>query len=177
MSLPNDYINGSLQHRATFLSFPKSIKADTLSFFLFDNGVSKKIGGDFQEPQAIGSMRVFRGKSRTVVGLRYQVDDRKEKNPTVDTTKIVTVLLENINGEWTEATDSLIPKASVDLAYESLIKNYQMKDVKREDVWIETQLGIDKSGIAQVIRIKRDTSVTDFKWFKWNGGSFVESEY
>ena len=133
------------------------------------------IGGNFQEPQAIGSMRVFRGKSSTIIGLRYQVNDRREKNPTVDTTKIITVLLENKNGKWTNVTESKMPKVSADYAYKVLIEDYQMKDVKKENVWVETQLGIDKNGLAAVARIKGDTSVTSLKWFKWTGKDFVES--
>ncbi len=176
MSLPNEYVNGTAKEREAFLSFPDSIKADTLSFFIFENGISKKIGGNFQKPQAVGSMRVFRGKSSTIIGLRYQVDDRTEKNPTVDTTKIITVLLENKNGKWTDVTQSKMPKVSADYAYQVLTKDYQMKDLKKENVWVETQLGIDKSGLAAVARIKGDTSVTSLKWFKWNGLRFIESE-
>lgn len=176
MSLPNDYVSGNAKQRAAFLSFPGTIKADTLSFFIYENGISKKIGGDFVKPQAIGSMRVFRGKSSTFVGLRYQVDDRTEKNPTVDTTKIITLLLENKNGKWTDVTDSKMPKVSAEHAYKVLVEDYQMKDLKKEDVWVETQLGIEKSGLAAVARIKGDTSVTSLKWFKWNGSDFIESE-
>jgi hypothetical protein len=160
MSLPSEYVIGTAKQRAAFLSFPDTIKPDTLSFFIYEGGISKKLGGNFQEPQAIGSMRVFRGKSSTIIGLRYQVDDRREKNPTVDTTKIITVLLENKNGKWTNVTESKMPKVSADYAYKILI---------------ETQLGIDKNGLAAVARIKGDTSVTSLKWFKWTGKDFVES--
>lgn len=177
MQLPNDYINGSKAEKATFLSFPDSIKTDTLSFFISENAVPKKIAGDFQVPQSIGSMRVFRGKSSIIVGLRYQVDNRKEQNPTVDTTKVITVLLEYKGGKWTDVTDSKMPKVSADYAYKVLSENFQMKGLKKEDVWVETQLGIDKSGLAAVARIKGDTSVTDLKWFKWTGKNFVEAEY
>lgn len=176
MSLPNEYVSGNAKQRAAFLSFPDTIKADTLSFFIFENGISKKIGGDFVKPQAIGSMRVFRGKSSTFVGLRYQVDDRTEKNPTVDTTKIITFLLENKNGKWTDVTESKMPKVSAEHAYKVLVEDYQMKDLKKENVWVETQLGIEKSGLAAVARIKGDTSVTSLKWFKWNGSDFIESK-
>lgn len=177
MLLPNEYINGNATEKAKFLSFPDSIKTDTLSFFISENAVPKKIAGNFQVPQALGSMRVFRGKSSLFVGLRYQVDDRKEQNPTVDTTKIVTVLLEYKGGKWTNVTDSKMPKVSAEYAYKVLSEKFQMKDLKKEDVWVETQLGIEKSGLAAVARIKGDTSVTDLKWFKWTGKNFVEAEY
>lgn len=177
LQLPSDYINGTAKEKTAFLSFPDSIKRDTLSFFISESAVPKKIAGNFQVPQALGTMRVFRGKSSLFVGLRYQVDDRKEQNPTVDTTKVITVLLEYKGGKWTDVTDSKMPKVSAEYAYKVLSEKFQMKNLKKEDVWVETQLGIDKSGLAAVARIKGDTSVTDLKWFKWTGKNFVEAEY
>ncbi len=176
MSLPNDYVVGTAKERATFLTFPKSVKADFLTFIMTENAVPKTIAGDFKEPQAIGNLRVFRSKSSTIVGLRYQVGDGKEVNPTVDTTKIITVLLENKGGKWTNVTEAMLPKVSVDDAYKVLTEDFQMKDVKKEDVWIETQVSKDKSGLMTFARIKGDDSITALKFFKWTGTEFIEAE-
>jgi hypothetical protein len=175
MSLPNEYINGTAKERATFLTFPKSIKTDFLSFMITENAVPKMIAGDFKEPQSIGDLRVFRGKSSTIVGLRYQIGDGKEMNPTPDTTKIITVLLERKGGKWMDVTESMLPKVSSDYAHKVLTENFKM-NVKAEDVWVETQISKDKNGLLTVARIKGNDAVTTLKWFKWNGQDFVETE-
>jgi hypothetical protein len=176
MSLPNDYVSGTAKQRAMFLTFPKSIKPDFLTFMMTEEDVPKMLAGDFKQPQAIGDLRVFRGKTSTIAALRYQVGDGKEANPTTDTTKIITVLLENKAGKWTDVTDSMMPKVSVDDAYKVLTENFQI-NVKKEDVWVETQVGKDKSGLQTVARIKGNDSVTTLKWFKWTGKDFVEAVY
>ncbi len=176
MSLPNEYINGTKAERESALIFPNSIKSDFLTFMVSDELVSKNLAGDFKEPEGLGEMRIFRGKSRIVVGLRYQIGDAQEANPTVDSVKIVTVLLEYKAKKWTNITDSLSPKVSIDEAYQMLIQFPETKDVKKESVWIETQVSKDKSGLILLGRIKGSDSVTNLKFFKWNGISFVESE-
>jgi hypothetical protein len=174
MALPNDYVVGTAKARAAYLAFPKSIKPDFLSFMITDQAVPKMIAGDFKEPQSIGDMRVFRGKTSTIVGLRYQIGDGKEQNPTTDTTKILTYLLEYKAGKWTNVTDSLLPKISVDDAFQVLSQG--MKDLKKEDVWIETQVSKDRNGLLSLARVKGDDSITPLKFFKWNGAKFVETE-
>ncbi len=174
MSLPNDYVNGTAKQRATFLAFPKSVKPDFLTFMITENAVPKMIAGDFTAPQALGDLKVFRGTSSTIVGLRYQISDDKEANPTVDTTKVITVLLENKGGKWTNVTDTMMPKVSVEHAYKVLTEDFKM-NVKKEDVWIETQVSKYKNGLMTFARFKGEDSITTLKFFKWNGNAFVES--
>jgi hypothetical protein len=71
LSLPNDYVVGTAKQRMTYLTFPKSVKADFLNFMMTENAVPKMLAGDFNEPQAIGDLKVFRGTTGTIVGLRY----------------------------------------------------------------------------------------------------------
>ena len=175
MSLPNEYVNGTAKERATYLVFPKSIKADFLSFMISDNGVPKAMAGDFQEAEGLGDMRVFRGKSSTIVGLRYQIGDAKAENPTVDSVKITTVLLEYKGKKWTNVTDSLLPKVSIDDAFNALMTLEDMKNTKKEDVWIETQVSKDSNGLLSLARVKGSDSITALKFFKWDGVKFVES--
>jgi hypothetical protein len=138
--------------------------------------VPKVLAGDFKEPQAIGDLKVFRGTTSTIVGLRYQIGNGKEANPTVDSVKIVTVLLENKGGKWTDVSNVMLPKVSVDHAFKVLTEGFKMT-VKKEDVWIKTQVGKDKNGLMTFARIKGDDSITTLKFFKWNGNSFIEAEY
>jgi hypothetical protein len=175
MSLPNDYIVGTAKQRAALL-FTKSVKPDYLDAALYENNIPKAFVSDYKEPQGLVDLKVFRGKSSTIVGLRYQVGDGKAENPTVDSVKIMTLLLEYKDGKWTEVTDLLLPKVSVDYAYKVLTADFQMKDVKQEDVWIESQVNAAYKGIMTFARIKGENSVTALKFFKWNGSGFVEAE-
>ncbi len=174
MSLPNDYVNGTAKQRATFLVFPKSVKPDFLTFMITENAVPKMIAGDFTAPHALGDLKVFRGTSSTIVGLRYQISEDKETNPTVDSVKIITLLLEYKGGKWTDVSEAMMPKVSVDYAYKVLTEGFKMT-VKQEDVWIETQVSKYKNGLMTFARIKGEDSITTLKFFKWNGNVFVES--
>ncbi len=176
MSLPNDYVNGTKTERESALIFPKSIKSDFLTFMVSDELVSKSLAGNFKEPEGLGDMRVFKGKSSVIVGLRYQIGDAQNANPTADSVKITTVLLEYKSKKWTNVTDKLLPTVSVDDAHQVLIGFEETKGVKKESVWIETQVSKDRSGLLLVGRVKGSESVAALKFFKWDGAKFVESE-
>lgn len=176
MLLPAEYVSGTKNERETALVFPNSIKSDFLSFMISGNLVPENLAGSFEQPEGLGDMRVFKGKSSVIVGLRYQLGDGKEANPTVDTTKIVTVLLEYKNKKWTSVTGSLMPKIAPEEAHQTLIKFPESKDVIKENVWIETQVSKDRGGLLLVGRAKGSEAATPLKFFKWNGAKFVESE-
>lgn len=174
--LPNEYVVGTKTERETALVFPNSIKPDFLTFMISGKLVPKNLAGDFSQAEGLGDMRVFKGKSSVIVGLRYQIGDGQETNPTVDTTRIVPVLLEYKNKKWTNVTELLMPKISADEAYQTLVKFPDTKDVKKENVWIETQVSKDQSGLLLVGRAKGSETATPLKFFKWNGEKFIESE-
>lgn len=176
MLLPDEYVNGSKIERENALVFPKSVKPDFLTFMISGRLVPVKLAGSFAEPEGLGDMRVFKGKSSFIVGLRYQLGDGLEANPTVDTTKIVTILLEYKDKKWANVTDSLLPKITNDAVYKTLSEFPDMKDVKKEDVWVETQVSKDRNGLQLVGRAKGSEAVTPLKFFKWNGAVFVEAE-
>lgn len=176
MLLPNEYMAGTKTERANALVFPKSIKSDFLTFMISGKLVPKTLAGNFAEAEGLGDMRVFKGKSSVIVGLRYQIGDAQEANPTIDGVKITTILLEYQNGNWTNITDPLIPKISPDEVYQTIVKFPDTKNAKKEDVWVETQVSKDRSGLLLVGRVKGSDWVTPLKFFKWNGEKFVESE-
>jgi hypothetical protein len=176
MALPNDYIVGTATEKADALIFPNSITADFLTFMVSDELVPKSLAGDFKEPEGLGDMRVFRGKDRNIIGLRFQLGDRTNENPTVDSVKIFTYLLEYKNGKWMDVTASLLPKISIDEAYKAVIDKEDTKDVKKEDVWIETQVSKEKAGLGMFARVKGNDSITTLKFFTWDGVKFVEAE-
>jgi hypothetical protein len=175
MALPNDYVVGTAEEREGYLIFPNSILPDYLTFMLTDEEVPKTIAGTFKEPEGLVELRVFRGKLSNFVGLRYQLGDRTEENPTVDSVKITTVLLENKDEIWTDVTDKLMPKISFEEAHQAVIVNTDLKDVKKENVWIETQLSKEASSLLLVARVKGSDSATVLKWFKWDGEKFIET--
>ena len=176
MLLPNEYVSGTKSERETALVFPNSIKSDFLTFMISGKLVPKNLAGDFKQAEGLGDMRVFKGKSSVIVGLRYQIGDGQEANPTVDTTKLVTVLLEYKGKKWTNVTDSLLPKISADAAHQALIKFDETKDAKKENVWVETQVSKDRGGLLLIGRVKGSETVTPLKFFQWNGAKFIESE-
>ncbi len=176
LALPSDYIVGTPTERGRSLVFPSSITKDFLTFMISDETVPKAMAGDFKQPQGLGNMRIFRGKTSTIVGLRYQIGDGANENPTVDSVNITTYLLEYKGGKWTNITDSLLPQVSVDYAYKVLSEDFQMKDVKKDDVWVEFQINELHKGIMTAARIKGNESITTLKFFKWDGAKFVESE-
>lgn len=176
MLLPNEYVNGTKIERETALIFPNSIKSDFMTFMISGKLVPKNLAASFVQPEGLGNMRVFKGKSSVIVGLRYQIGDAQEANQTVDKVKIKTILLEYKNGKWTNITDAMLPKASIDYAYKVLSEDFQMKALKKEDVWIEYQINELHKGIMTAARIKGNDSITNLKFFEWNGAKFVESE-
>lgn len=176
MLLPNEYVSGTKYERETALVFPNSIKPDFLTFMISGKLLPENLAGNFAQPEGLGDMRVFKGKSKIITGLRYQIGDGQNTELNVDSTKIVTVLLEYKNKKWTNVTDSLMPKISADEAYRTLIKFPETKDVKKENVWIETQVSKDESGLLLIGRVKGTETATPLKFFKWNGEKFVESE-
>lgn len=177
-ALPAEYMTGTraerlgTKDRGGYL-MTLSAKPDFLRFSLFEEQVPAYIKGSLEVPQSLGQLKLFRAKDRTIVGLSFQVSDKNEKNPTTDTVFQHTLLLEYKNGQWTNATASLMPKVSVDEAYKVLTENFQMK-VKREDVRVEAQLNEDKDLLLLVAKSKGNESVTVLKLFKWNGSGFVE---
>jgi hypothetical protein len=175
MALPNDYVIGTAEEREGYLVFPSSILPDYLTFMLTDEEVPKTIAGTFKEPEGLVELRVFRGKLSNFIGLRYQTGDRTEENPTIDSVKITTVLLENNGENWKDVTDKLMPKISIDEAHQAVIVNADLKDTKKENVWIETQLSKEASSLSLVARVKGSDSVTVLNRYKWNGEKFVET--
>lgn len=176
LNLPNEYLGGTKVERRGFLGkkFTTSFYVD---FLLFDNAVPNFLRDSIGAPQSMGQLKLFRGKQKTIVGLSYQVSDGNEKNSTVDSTKWTTLLLEYKGGKWSNVTETVMPKVSVDYAYKVLTEAFLMKSLKKDDVRVETQLNRDKDRMLFVARIKGDDSVTILKLFKWNGIEFVESEF
>jgi hypothetical protein len=174
VALPNDYIVGTATEKEEALIFPKSITADFLTFMVSDEQVPKALAGDFKEPEGLGDMRVFRGKDSAIIGLRFQLGDRTNETPTVDSVKIFTYLLEYKNGKWSDVTASLLPKISIDEAYQIIVNKEDMKDTKKEEVWIETQVSKEKTGLGMFARVKGNDSITTLKYFTWDGSKFVE---
>lgn len=178
-ALPAEYMTGTraerlgTKERGGYL-MTQSATSDFLRFSLFEEDVPAIVRGSMTAPQSIGHLKLFRAKERTIVGLWFQVGDKNEKNPTTDTIIQHTFLLEYKGGNWSNVTGSLMPIVSVDEAYKVLTENFQMKNVKKEDVRVESQLNEDKDLILLVARVKGDDSVTTLKLFKWNGSQFVE---
>lgn len=74
--LPAEFMTGTKTERLGTkkrpgYAFQKSIKADSLNFMLFEGMVPKIVAGDFAAPEGSGSMRVYRGKGRTIIGLNF----------------------------------------------------------------------------------------------------------
>jgi hypothetical protein len=176
LNLSDDYVVGTADDKEGALIFPSAISADYLEFMVSDELVPKSMAGDFKEPEGLGSLRVFRGKGRTIIGLRFQLGDRTNENPTIDSVKVFSYLLENKDGKWTDVTASLLPKISIDEAHQSVIDKEDTKDAKKEDVWIETQFNNDKAGLGMFARVKGNDSITTLKFFSWDGMKFVEVE-
>jgi hypothetical protein len=172
--LPNEYIASSVDERKDTLDLSTTVKPDYLGFMLSGENVPKSLKGTFAEPEGLGNMRVFRGKSSVLVGLRYQLGDANEENPTVDSVKITTILLEYKDGKFSDVTASLLPQISIDEAHKLLSENDSA--VKKENVWIQTDIVDDINGFVLFGRIKGNDSATSLKTFKWNGIKFVESE-
>lgn len=180
--LPAEYMTGTAAERlgakdTSGYLFQQSVTRDSLKFMLLEGDVPDIVKGSLTVPQATGEMRLFRGKDRTIVGLTFQVGDKNEANPTTDTVYWHTFLLEYKNGKWTDMTAALLPKVTVDEACKVLTEDFQMKDVKKEDVRVEAQLGQDRDALLFVAKRKGDDSVTTLKWFKWTGNEFVAHVY
>lgn len=179
-ALPAEYMTGTraerlgTKDRGGYL-MTQSVKPDFLTFSLFEDQVPQIIRGSLKVPQGLGQLKLFRGKSKTIIGLSFQISDKNEANPTTDTVYWHTFLLEYKGGKWSNVTASLMPKVTVDEAYKVLTEDFQMKDVKKEDVRIEAQLNADKNLLLFVAKRKGDDSVTTLKLFKWNGTAFVET--
>jgi hypothetical protein len=174
-ALPDDYVVGTPKDKEEIIGF-KEPKLDYVSFLFEGEQVPKALAGNFKEPEGLGKMRIFRGKDTTIVGLRLLIGDSTEKTPTTDSYKITTYLLEYKDGKWTNKTDALLPKISVDYAYKVLSEDFQMKELKQEDVWIEYQINELHKGIMTVARVKGNELRTNLKFFIWNGAKFVEPE-
>ncbi len=138
--LPNEYINTPKDERESDLIFPGKNKPDYVKFMLSGENVPKSLKGDLAEPEGLGDLRVFYGKSSVYVGLRYQLGDTNAENPTVDSVKITAILLEYKAGTFTDVTASMLPKVSIDEAHKLLSENDPEAKIKKEDVWIETQI-------------------------------------
>lgn len=175
LALPDDYVVGA-ERAKNNLVFPKQMKSDFLTFMVASEQVPKVMAGDFKKPEGLGNLRVFRGKDKTIVGLRYQIGDSAEENPSVDSVKVFTYLLEYKNGKWTDVTAALLPKVSIDDAYKTVSEIENTKNAKKEDVWIETQVSPDQNGLQNLIRVKGSDWVTPLKFYKWNGTKFVETQ-
>jgi len=179
-ALPSEFMTGTRAERLgakdkSGYVMPQSVTSDYLKFVLFENNVPPIVKGSLDVPQSMGELKLFRGKNKTIVGLSFQVSDKNEPQPTTDKVYWHTFLLEYKDGKWTNLTESLMPKVSVDEAYKVLTENFQMKDVKKEDVRVEAQLNKDKNLLLFVAKRKGDESVTTLKLFKWTTNGFVET--
>lgn len=174
--LPDEYIAMTIDERSDTLDMSTTAKPDYQGFMLSGENVPKSLKGTFTEPEGLGSMRVFRGKSSVFVGLRYQIGDASEENPTVDSVKITTFLLEYKDGKWSDVTASLLPQISIDEAHKLLTAYDPEAKIKKESVWIQADLLDDFNGFVLFGRIKGSDSATNLKTFKWDGIKFVESE-
>jgi hypothetical protein len=174
--LPDEYIAIAIDERSDTLEMSTTVKPDYLGFMVTDENVPKSLKGTFAEPEGLGYMRVFHGKSSVLVGLRYQIGDAAEENPTVDSVKITTFLLEYKDGKWSDVTASLLPQISVDEAYKLMSENDPEAKIKKENVWIQADLFDDLNGFVLFGRVKGSDSATNLKTFKWDGIKFVESE-
>ena len=172
--LPNEYVSTPTAEREGDLIFPSKNKPDYVKFMLSGENVPKSLAGNFAEPEGLGDLRVFYGKSSVYVGLRYQLGDANAENPTVDSVKITTFLLEYKDKQWADVTASMMPQISIDEAHKMLSENDS--EVKKENVWIETQILEDLNGLIFAGRIKGSYSVTPLKTFKWDGVKFIETE-
>ncbi len=170
--LPNEYVNTPLDEREG--DFFPTVKPDYVKFILSGENVPKSLAGSFAEPEGLGDLRVFRGKSSVYVGLRYQLGDANAENPTVDSVKMTTFLLEYKDKKWSDVTASILPKISIDEAHKML--SVDDAQIKKENVWVDTQIFNDLNGFALIGRIKGSDRVTPLKTFKWNGIKFVEAE-
>lgn len=174
--LPNEYVAMSVEERNDTLDMSTTVKPDYLGFMVTGENVPKSLKGTFAEPEGLGNMRVFRGKSSVLVGFRYQIGDAAEENPTVDSVKITTFLLKYEDGKWSDVTASLLPQISIDEAHKLLSENDPEAKIKKESVWIQADLLDDLDGFVLFGRINGSDSATNLKTFKWNGENFVEAE-
>lgn len=174
--LPNEYVNTPKDERESDLIFPSKNKPDYVKFMLSGDNVPKSLKGDFAEPEGLGDLRVFYGKSSVFAGLHYQLGDANAENSTVDSVKIITILLEYKAGKWSDVTHSILPQISVADAHKFLSESDSETEIKKENVWIETQILEDLNGLILAGRVKGSYTVTPLKSFKWNGEKFVESE-
>jgi hypothetical protein len=172
--LPDDYITMTSDERSDTLEMSTTPKPDYLGFMVTGENIPKSLKGTFAEPEGLGNMRVFHGKSSVFVGLRYQIGDAAEENPTVDSVKITTFLLEYKDGKWSDVTASLLPQISIDEAHKLLSENDPEAKIKKENVWIQTDISDDFNGFLLFGRIKGSDSATNLKTFKWDGIKFVE---
>ncbi|MFT3744612.1 MAG: hypothetical protein QM785_10015 [Pyrinomonadaceae bacterium] len=170
--LPSDYVNASADKRVESLVFPVKSESDYLKFMLAGERIPTTLRADFREPEGLVDMRVFRGSSSIFVGLRYQIGDAKKESPTVDSVKITTFLLAYKQGKWTDVSTLMLPTMSVAEAHTALSKSFP--EVKKDSVWLETQILEDMSGVSLVGRMIGNEFATPLKRFKWNGGKFVE---
>jgi hypothetical protein len=80
LTLTDDYVVGTAADKEGALIFPNTITADYLEFMVSGELVPKALAGDLKEPEGLGAMRVFRGKERTIIGLRVQLGDGLAEN-------------------------------------------------------------------------------------------------
>lgn len=173
--LPNEYVNTPQDEREDDLIFPSKNKPDYVKFMLNGEKVPTSLKGDFAEPEGLGDLRVFYAKSSIYVGLLYQLGDANAENPTVDSVKITAILLEYKNGKFTDVTASRLPKISIEEAHKSMSENDPEANIKKEDVWVETQILEDFNGFMLAGRVKGSYTVSPLKTFEWNGVNFVET--
>ncbi|NJM54259.1 MAG: hypothetical protein HC846_13290 [Blastocatellia bacterium] len=174
--MPNEYVNTPTDEREGDLIFPSKNKPDYVKFMLSGENVPNSLKSDFAEPECLGDLRVFYGKSSVYVGLRYQLGDATAENPPVDAVKITAILLEYKDGKFTDVTASMLPKISLEDAHKSMSENDPEAKIKKEDVWVETQILEDLNGFILAGRVKGSYTVSPLKTFKWDGMKFVESE-
>lgn len=179
--LPAEYMTGTRNERlGTADDFgytnPNQAKPHHLIFTLFGEQVPKIVRGELKNPVAMGDLKVFQAKTRTIIGLMFRVEMLNDKNKSPDKIKWYTFLLEYKAGKWKDVTAELMPKVSVEEGYKYLTENLQIENLKKENIRIEPQINPDKDVILMVARSENMENQT-VKLFKWNGLNFVEMKY
>jgi len=129
--------------------------------------------GELKNPVAMGDLKVFPAKDRTIIGLMFRVETIDDRNESRDKIRWQTFLLEYKGGNWRDATDELMPKVSVEEGYKFLTENLQIENIKKEDLRIEPQINPDKDTLLMVAR-RHGMENQTVKLFEWNGSKFVE---
>lgn len=179
MALPAEYMGGKKSERNGFFD-EMSAESDFLSFSVSNSEVPKIIAESFANPQSSGHLRVFHSKSQTIIALCFQTVDAANSNSLaarLENMKVQLFMLEYKNGKFADVTESILPKITIDEAHKFLTENYEMKNVQKDEILIEKQVGPMDNGVLVTAKTKGRRAVITLKWYKWTGTEFMEAEY